>query len=152
MKVARDVMDTAPLVVSPETPVQDLAARLNAVRADGACVVEDGRLIGVVTTMDLLYKEKQLHLPTFFVLLDAWIPLENPFRTQREVEKITAATARDIMTDTPVTIGPDVPLDVVAAQMIDEHLTILPVVDGDRLVGVVTKPAMLREAFGLRQA
>jgi CBS domain-containing protein len=152
MKVARDVMDTNPLAVSPQTRVQDLAARLNQIHGDGACVVDAGKLVGVVTTMDLLYKEKRLHLPTFFYLLDVVVPLENPFRTQREVEKITAATAADIMTPDPYTVPPDAPLDAVAARMIDDHLTLVPVVDGGRLVGVVTKPAMLREAFGLRQA
>jgi CBS domain-containing protein len=150
MRTAADVMNRDPITVRPDLPVQDLANLLLDGKNDGACVVEDGRLVGVVTTMDLIYREKRVHLPTFFWFLDAMIPLESPFRTQREVAKIAAATVRDLMTTTPIVAEPSTLVDAVASMMIDHHVSLVPVVDQGRLVGVVTKAGMLREAFGIR--
>lgn len=150
MKTARDVMDPSPPTVSPEAKVAEIARMLLDEHLDGVCVVRDGHLEGVVTTMDLMYKEKRLHLPTFFYFLDAVVPLENPLRTLREIEKIASDTVADLMTRQPRTVTPDTRLDEVASLMIERHVTIVPVVEGGRLVGIVTKPAMLREAFQLR--
>lgn len=143
MPRARDVLDAQAILVPPATPVMELARRLYEARADGACVVEDGRVVGVVTTMDLLFRARRLHTPPVFVLMDLVIPLGNPWALQREQDKVVAATAGELMTRDVVTVGPDEPLDAIASRMIDEHLTLVPVVEGDHLLGVVTKHGVL---------
>ena len=149
MKRARDVMDPNPLTVSPAMSVSELARLLHERRLDGVCVVQGDQLVGVVTTMDLIFKEKRLHLPTVFFFLDAVIPLENPLKSVRELEKIAGDHVEGIMTREPYSVGPDAPLEEVASLMVDNHLTIVPVVEEGRVLGTVTKPAMLRAAFGL---
>jgi CBS domain-containing protein len=137
-----------PRTVPPDMPVEQLAEMLLVERLDGVCVVEDQRLLGVVTSMDLIYQEKRLHLPTFFVLFDSVLPLESPKKALRELVKISGSTVADVMSTDAVTVNPDTPLDKVASVMVEQHISIVPVVDdGDRLIGVVTKPAMLRAAF-----
>lgn len=143
MPRARDVLDADAIVVPPHTPVMALARQLHAARADGACVVEDGRVVGVVTTMDLLFRARRLHTPSVFVLMDLVIPLSNPWALQREQEKVIAATAGELMTRDVVAVGPDEPLDAIASRMIDEHLTLVPVVEDGRLLGVVSKHGVL---------
>ncbi|MBK8482685.1 MAG: CBS domain-containing protein [Proteobacteria bacterium] len=147
MQTAGEVMQEA-RSVSPTLSVQDLARLLLEEQLDGVCVVaEDGALVGVVTSMDLIFQEKQLHLPTFFMLLDGVLPLDAPWRAERELDKISGAEVADIMTADPVAVAKDTPLDQVATLMVERHISILPVVADDRLIGVVTKPAMLRAAF-----
>ncbi|RME21097.1 MAG: CBS domain-containing protein [Deltaproteobacteria bacterium] len=147
MQTAQDILDPNPLTVSPDTRVDDLARKLLEAGREGACVVDDaGRLIGVVTAMDLVYKEKRLHLPTLFTFMDAVIPLGWK-RAERELEKIAGITVGQIMTRDVVTVGPGAGLDEIATLMVDKHLTMLPVVDGDRLLGVVDKRAVLAAAF-----
>ncbi|HMV67448.1 MAG TPA: CBS domain-containing protein [Myxococcota bacterium] len=143
MSVARDVIDPDALVVGPDERVVDLARRLYETRADGACVVDGGRVVGVVTTMDVLFRARRLHTPPVFVLMDLVIPLGNPWAMQRERDKVVAATVAGLMTRDPVTVGPDEPLDAVASRMIDEHLSLVPVVEDGRLLGVVTKHGAL---------
>ncbi|HSJ34428.1 MAG TPA: CBS domain-containing protein [Acidimicrobiia bacterium] len=46
---------------------------------------------------------------------------------------------RDVMTASVVTIGPDVPLKEAAVLMGRHRISGLPVVDGDRLVGIITE-------------
>jgi CBS domain-containing protein len=147
MSTAKEIMNAHPFVVAPDMAVQRLAKQLFEHKLDGACVVENSELIGVVTAMDLVYQEKSLHLPTVVALMDAIIPLESGSRTRKEMEKMTGAYVRDIMTSSPVTVGPDSDLKEIATLMVERHITILPVVKGSELVGTITKPDVLQAAF-----
>lgn len=148
MKTAAQVME-APRTVSPDLAVKELAKLLVQERRNGVCVVdEEGDLIGVVTSMDLIYQEKRPHLPTFFVLFDSVLPLDDPRKTEEELHKIAGAEVGDVMTDSPVTVEPDTPIDQIASLMVDRHITVLPVTENGKLVGMVTKPGILRVVFG----
>jgi len=149
MKTAREIM-VQPVIVGPHTALRELAERLLADRADGACVVEAGRLIGVITTMDLVFREKKVHLPTLFTILDAVIPLGSQSKIDAEVAKITAANVGELMTRKIVTVGPEATLDELATLMVERSLTLLPVVDTGTLVGVITKPGLLAHSALLR--
>ena len=149
MKRAVDIMDRSPMVVAPELSVRDLAARLLQERNDGACVVEHDKIVGVVTTMDLIFQEQPVHLPSFLMFFDAVIPLERPSQMRHEMEKILGLTVRDIMSTDLITVGPDARLDDIAQKMVKKHTGYIPVVDGTKLLGVVMKPAVLRAAFGI---
>lgn len=132
------------LIVVPDRSVRDLAKLLLDENSDGACVVEDGRLIGVVTTMDLVFQEKKVHLPSILSFMDFAIPLEPPDRLRQELEKIAGTRVREIMSAEPITVGPDATMSEVASLMVDKHLTLVPVVDGDRVLGVINKQSLLR--------
>lgn len=146
MTTARDILSTDALIVNPEMPVADLARTLLTTAEEGACVVEEGRLVGVVTAMDLVYKEKNVHLPTVFAFMDAVIPIGWK-RAEEELEKIAGLTVAEIMSQDAVTVGPDADLHELATLMVEQHLTMLPVVEGDLLLGVVDKRAVLAAAF-----
>ena len=142
MKTARELMET-PVTVRPAAGVRELADLLLQTQADGACVVADGRLVGVVTTMDLVFKNKRVHLPTLLAVLDAVIPLGRMKDVEEEMEKIAAATVGELMSDEVLTVGPDAPMDEVATLMVESHVTLVPVVQGTKLLGVVTKRGLL---------
>lgn len=146
MKNAAEVMDRSPLVVTAGLRVSELARILLDAGAEGACVVDDGRLTGVVTAMDLVFKEKNLHLPTIFTFMDAVIPL-GWRKAQAELEKMEGLTVREIMTTAPVTVGPQAELAEIASLMVDQHLSMVPVVQDGALLGVVDKRAVLAAAF-----
>jgi CBS domain-containing protein len=143
---ARDIMVEA-LTVVPTRSVRDLAELLLRERSDGACVVEHDRLVGVVTTMDLVFQEKQVHIPSILTIMDFAIPLEPPDRLREELDKIAGIRIADIMSRHPIFVSPETPMSEVASLMVDKHLTIVPVVEGTQLVGMITKQALLRAAF-----
>ncbi len=149
MQYAHEIMDRDVLTVSPELPVGDLAQLLLDAKADGACVVEGGRLVGVVTTMDLVFQEKRVHLPSFITLMEMVIPLGSS-KAREELEKVTGSTVAEIMSAEPTTVDWDTPIDAVASLMVENHFTIVPVMKGTRLQGVITKPALLRGAYAAR--
>lgn len=149
MQYAHEIMDRDFLVVSPEMPVGELAKLLLDSQADGACVVEDDQLVGVVTAMDLVFQEKQIHLPSFITLMDLVIPLGGA-KAQAELEKVTGSTVAEIMSAPAETVEWDAPLDQVATMMVEEHYTLVPVMKGTHLQGVITKQALLRGAYAAR--
>lgn len=149
MTAVRDIMEAAPLTVSPETSVKDLAAALVERRLEGACVVHDGVLVGVVTSMDLVFQEKVLHIPSFFTFLDVMIPLQSREQVHEEMRKMAGVTVDQIMSKNPTVVAPDDEVSAAATKMVEEHFTILPVVDDGVLVGVVTKRGLVRAAYSL---
>lgn len=143
MKHVLDVIQENPPVVSSDMSIRDLASALLESNRDGYCVVDDGVLVGVVTAMDLIFQEKKLRLPTFFTFLDSVVPV-GVKRAHDELRKISGATVADVMSRTPITVAFDAGLDQVASMMVEQHLTLLPVVREGTLVGEVTKASVLR--------
>lgn len=54
-------------------------------------------------------------------------------------------TARDIMTPDPVTVGPDTTVTDAAQIMTGKHVGALPVVEGGRMVGLVTESDLIMQ-------
>lgn len=150
-KVAREVMEPA-LVVGPELSIGGLARLLVDKDADGVCVIEGGNLVGVATAMDLVYREKEIHGPTVVAVWDLVLQLGFA-RAQREAEKIGAADVGGLMTREVVTVTGDTPLVEVATRMVEDHLSLVPVLEEGVLVGAVTRrsvvAAVLRQVAGL---
>ena len=144
---AVDVM-APPLCVAPDLEVEALGRLLVRERADGACVTQGGRLVGVVTGMDLVFRHKRLHPPAFLPLLDAVVPLERPGRFRREVDKVLGMKVDDVMTRQVVTAAPDMLLEDVASMMVERHLTVVPVLRDDTLVGAITRFGLVQRWYG----
>ena len=138
MKV-RDIMTAEVVVAHPDTSV-NLVARLMAGRdISGIPVVEDGRLVGIVTELDLIVRNTRLEPPAFFALLDARIPLETPGHYRERMRHMLGTLARDVMTEKVVTIGPDEELESLAEIMVKRRVNPVPVVDDGALVGIVSR-------------
>jgi CBS domain-containing protein len=143
-KVA-DVMTRDVITVTPETPLRELAQILSEKHINGVPVVDDkGNVLGVVSESDLVNQNKPLHIPTVFVILDSVIPMENPWRLQKEFKRLTATTVGDIYSKPAVTVDPETDLSEVAQIMSKRKLYTLPVLEGGKLVGVVGKADIIR--------
>ena len=151
MTLAHELMNHDPPTVAPDLGVRELARMLLESGRDGYCVVDNGKLVGVVTAMDLIFQEKQVHVPSFFAFLDGLLPL-GQHRLEEELQKVTGARVSDIMTTDPVVVGQNDQVDAVATLMVEKRLTIIPIVRDDALVGEITKPLLLAHALTHLQA
>jgi CBS domain-containing protein len=143
-KVA-DVMTRDVITVTPETPLRELASMLSEKHINGVPVVDDkGNVLGVVCESDLVNQNKPLHIPTVFVILDSVIPMENPWRLQKEFKRLAATTVGDIYSRPAVSVEPDTDLSEVARIMSERRLYTLPVIEGGKLVGVLGKADIIR--------
>lgn len=139
MKV-RDVMSRDVLSVPRQMPLKELAELLTERRISGVPVVDDDRVVGVVSEADVLMK--QVGRP-----ISRRRPLEWIFGEQQDAEEVRrrmASTVGDAMTSPAVTIDAGRSLREAAALMVDAKVNRLPVIEADRLVGILTRADLVR--------
>jgi CBS domain-containing protein len=136
--IVKDVMATRVVTVAPDASLKAVAALMAEHGVSGLPVVAAGRVRGVVSEADVLVKELGL------------LPGQGTLAVYSELEsleletKAQARTAGDAMTAPAVVIGSDRPIVDAARLMIEHGVNRLPVVDGERLVGIVTRADLVR--------
>lgn len=143
-----EVMTTDVLAFDPGDNVQTAMQTMVDRSIDGAPVVEaGGRVVGILSTSDLIVQESQLHFPTVISLLGATLELpSSKHRFDVDIEKALGSTVGEVMHDKPHTVGPDDTLERAATLMHDHNVSRLPVVDaGGTLVGIIAPRDILRD-------
>lgn len=138
MKV-ETLMTTDVKTVTPDTPLRETARILAESGISGLPVVEDGKVVGVLSEADILIKERGINpsKPGILGLL-----FEHGMFTEA---KLRAHTAGEAMTAPAITIGPGRSASEAAARMIDEGVNRLPVVDdAGTLLGIVSRADLVR--------
>ena len=148
--LVRQVMTADVVTFAPDETVEVATKRLLERDVDGAPVVDaEGRVIGMLSSDDLLVQETQLHYPTVFSLFGAYLELPSSHRKfEEELRRAVAAVVRDVMATDPVTCAPDDSLERAATLMHERKVSRLPVVDAGRLVGIVARGDLLRALIG----
>lgn len=145
MLTARDIMTTDVVTVTPQTGVRELAELLLERHISGAPVMDEaGKVLGVVTESDLVFLNKKVHLPTAVAILDAFVFLESPDKTARELKKMAGTKVGDICSQTLISVSPETSLEELATLMAEQKVHTLPVMAGDTLVGVIGKADIIR--------
>jgi len=140
------IMDTDTPTVTPEDTVEHVLRVMNETELTGVPVVTPGgRCVGIITESDLVMtgEDADLHLPHYFELFGGFVFLESLGHFEERLRKATAALARDLMTEDPVTIEPSATVQEAARLISRSKHNRLPVVEHGRLVGVVTRVDVL---------
>jgi CBS domain-containing protein len=147
--VAKDIMTTDPVTVAPDTTVTE-AARLMSERRIGALpVVDKGRMVGLVTEGDLIMQDVRVHFPTYLSLLGGYVFAPGASdRFESSLRKAVAATVSDVMTREPITVTADALVTDVATLLVERDIARVPVMDGDSVVGIVSKSDIVRSLVG----
>jgi CBS domain-containing protein len=141
-----DIMDTDTPTVAPEDTVEAVLRTLRENELPGVPVVNSGgRCVGIITEADLIMtgEDADLHLPHYFQLFGGLVFLEPLSHFEDRLRKATAALARDLMTEDPVTIDASASVQEAARTIARSKHNRLPVVEHGRLAGVVTRVDVL---------
>jgi CBS domain-containing protein len=144
MKV-KDIMNPDVVFCKPEDSVRDTAKILKENNISGAPILEDGKLVGIVSEADLL---KLLILPEHGGL---WLPspfevIEVPIRellswedTKKMLSDVGTRQIGEMMKKDVYTISPEASVEEASEIMIRHRINRLPVVEEGRVVGIVTR-------------
>jgi CBS domain-containing protein len=149
MVKAKDIMQKDVITVSPDTSVEDLGRLFIEKNISGAPVIdENGDLYGIVTENDLISQNTQFHIPTILRIFDAIIPLISSSRMEKEIKKMTASTVGEICSKEVFSIDEEKTLEDIATIMTDKGIHLMPVVTGNKIVGIVGKKDIIRGISG----
>jgi len=142
---ARDIMTPDPVTVRRDLSVTEAAKLMVEQRVGALPVVENDRLVGIVTEGDLIMQDVKIEFPTYIHLLDGFIMYPPATaRFESELKKAVGATVADVMTSEPVVVQAATPVEDIATLMVDRDVSRLPVLDGEKVVGIISKSDIVR--------
>jgi len=112
--LVRDVMSKDVKVVRPDSSIKEVVATMNKFNIGSIVIVQGGRPVGIITERDIL---------------------------RRTVEPCLAPetlTARQVMSSPVLTINETASIDEAAKLMAKKRVKKIPVMDNQKLVGIVT--------------
>jgi len=136
----RDRMSKHPITVTTDVHIDEALKVMRDNKVRRLPVVDKaGRLVGIVSEMDLLYAS-----PSPATSLSVY-----------EIHYLMARiTVQDVMTKEVISIGEDTPLEEAARVMVDNKIGGLPVVRDGTLVGIITETDLFKiflELLGARE-
>lgn len=135
MKV-KDIMKTDVYSVRPDDVAMKVAALVCGKKVSGICVVDDsGKLVGIVSEKDVL-KAMYPSYEEFYEYPIAHMDFE---KMEERAVDMSKKPVQEIMTATVITVAPDTPILKAASILIRERIRRVPVVDQDKLVGIVSQ-------------
>lgn len=137
--IVKEVMHTNVICASSDTKATEVKNMMTENNVSKLPVVDNGKLVGIVTKNDLLKAE-----PSSATTLDM-------FEISYLLSKLTV---KKIMNTKVISVGPNEVVEEAARIMVDNKISCLPVVDGDALIGIITKSDlfhMFTEMFGARE-
>jgi len=129
--LVRDQMERELLTVSPTESCERALALMEAAGVDSLPVTEGARLVGMVSELDIRRRAPQTESHASASALFPYVRVMG------------------VMTYAPPTCGCATDLAEAAALMLDKGLTALPVVESERLVGMLTTRSVLATLRGL---
>jgi acetoin utilization protein AcuB len=125
----REVMVDSPVMVSPGDSLQHALSLLEKYRIHELPVVEQGRLVGIVTDGDLKF----------------FTPAYPLLRDQEELrQSLRELTVAEAMTVEPVSIDPQATLLEATKLLYDNSIGALLVVEDEKLLGILAVSDILR--------
>jgi CBS domain-containing protein len=116
----KEVMTSQVKTCKPDTTVTEVAKVMAQEDVGPVPIVEEGRLTGIVTDRDIVV------------------------RVVAEGRDPNSTTVGEIASRDLVTVSPDDDLDAALEQLAQNQMRRIPVVDGDRLVGIVAQADIAR--------
>ena len=116
--LAKELMNRIVTAATRKTNARDLTVKLLSGMYSGLPVVDEGKVVGVVTEFDLL-------------------------KTIKEGKSLQYVTAEDIMTKEPICVEGDTHVDEIIKLMTEHNIIRVPVVKEGNLIGVISRSDIL---------
>jgi CBS domain-containing protein len=125
---ARDVMIPTIFVVDPQATVAHARNLMVRHRISRLPVMDDGKLVGIITKKDIAYRLRQ----------------GEPAWRRRPLDRIPVGV---LMTENPLVVAPDTGVREIARMFVDRNISSVPVVEDCAVTGIVTKTDLMKSAL-----
>jgi acetoin utilization protein AcuB len=109
-------MSASPVTVAPGEKVSAVIMRMQQGNFRSVPVVENGRLVGLITDRDI----------------------------RSQMGRVDTSEVRVAMSENPPTVTPTTPLHEAARVIFEQKVDVLPVLENDKLIGLITNSDILR--------
>lgn len=127
--LVKNWMTPDPITINSNVTIPDAYWLMIKNKIRRLLVVDDEKLVGIVTLEDLRQK-----IPFTAFAMDA----------VRANDILTSYPVRKVMSENPKTTSPDMLLVKAAQLMLDNNISTLPVLEGEKLVGIITEGDIFR--------
>ncbi len=125
----KEIMSTEVAVVDRNDPLSKIEELMMAKKLRHFPVVEDGKLLAIVTQRDLFKAAMSSALG---------------YGEKAQKAFLQSVPAKQIMVEPVITVAPETPVAEAIDLMLQKEIGCLPVIDGAKVVGIVTKTDLLR--------
>ena len=133
-----DFMTRRVVTITPDTTLLAAAKLMLEHRVGGLPVLDaSARIIGIFSESDLLREEGEDGSPWLQMMV-------GPDGEPAALPRLDTRKVGDIMTRQPITIAPDTSIAQACRLMHEHRLRRLPVVEGDKLVGMIARADLVR--------
>lgn len=144
MKV-REIMKRDVITIRKDATIEEVAHTLVDNGITSIPVVdEENRVIGIISEKDLIYKDINPSMPANVEYLGGIIFLDGVDEYQQELKKLTATKVEQMMSMDVITVNEEDSINEAARILAHEHISSVPVVRGDKLVGIVSSTDIVR--------
>ncbi len=127
--IVKDWMTSDPITICPNTTLPEANRLMRECRIHRLPVIENGRLVGIVTQSDI---RQAAPMGVTAVSVDELVYL------------IAQMTVGTIMTPDPITVTPNTSIEAAARLMLQHKINSLVVLDDTRVEGIITKSDIFR--------
>ena len=125
---ARDVMTAPVFIISSDATVAHARNMMVRHKISRIPVMEGEMLVGILTKKDIAYRMRQ----------------GEPSWRRRPLDRIPVGS---LATENPVTVTPDTEILKIARLFCEKNISSVPVVEGGRVVGIITKTDLMKSAL-----
>jgi CBS domain-containing protein len=150
MKV-KDAMNIDVITCKPDDPVSTLVDFFKNNHISGMPVVENEKVVGMVSETDILKLFKTPDISVDMILPSPFEIIEMPIRSviryeefKKTLEDIRMKPVRDIMNKKIYSISPDSTLEYASDIMVKQRINRLPVIENGKLVGILVRSDIIR--------
>ncbi|MBE0426444.1 MAG: CBS domain-containing protein [Nitrospirae bacterium] len=133
MKVG-EIMTKEVHTIGPGQTLKVCAETMNSKKINGMVVVEGGKVLGVITKADIF----KAVLPRYPDIIEDERHMTDMEYIEERAHKLYEMNVTEIMGTPPITVSSDMPIVKAGSTMILRRVKQVPVVDNDKLVGIIT--------------
>lgn len=143
MKSLSDVMNKNVITISKETNLLEIIDIMKKHGVGRLPVIENGKILGVVTRDDLLIKGEKAPVPPILAINDLTLAFTNNKEFKEKMKKYVAYDAEGLMRKEYFKVTKEDTIEYVITNILEEFEEFALVVENEKLIGIVTKSDLI---------